>query len=174
VRYHDTILVVEDDQSYQILIREAFRAVGVENPLQFVESGSEAIAYLMGEGKFSDRKAYAYPTFIMTDLHMPAGDGLSVLEHIKRNPDWNIIPKVVLSSSEDPDDAKKAYRLGASCYHVKPESQAELCQFLKTLHEYWMTCKVPEVDITGKQVKTNSKQAGASGEQSSGVTQKRV
>ena len=146
VRYHETILVVEDDESYQILIREAFRAVGVQNPLQFASSGSEAIAYLMGEGKFSDRKAYAYPSFIITDLNMPAGNGLSVLEHIKRNQDWDIIPKVVLTSSEDPDDIRKAYRLGASCYHLKPGSQKELCQFLKTLHEYWMTCKVPEVD----------------------------
>jgi CheY-like chemotaxis protein len=63
--------VVEDDQSYQILIREAFRAVGVQSPLQFASSGSEAIAYLMGNGKFSDRNAYAYPTFIITDLNMP-------------------------------------------------------------------------------------------------------
>jgi CheY-like chemotaxis protein len=146
VRYHETILVVEDDESYQILIREAFRAVGVQSPLQFASSGSEAIAYLMGEGKFSDRKAYAYPSFIITDLNMPAGNGLSVLEHIKRNQDWDIIPRVVLTSSEDPDDIRKAYQLGASCYHLKPGSQKELCQFLKTLHEYWMTCKVPEVD----------------------------
>lgn len=146
VRYHETILVVEDDESYQILIREAFRAVGVQSPLQFASSGSEAIAYLMGEGKFSDRNAYPYPTFIITDLNMPAGSGLSVLEHTKRNQDWDIIPKVVLTSSEDPDDIRKAYQLGASCYHLKPGSQKELCQFLKTLHEYWMTCKVPEVD----------------------------
>jgi len=76
VRYHETILVVEDDESYQILIREAFRAVGVQNPLQFASSGFEAIAYLMGEGKFSDRNAYPYPTFIITDLNMPAGSGL--------------------------------------------------------------------------------------------------
>ena len=150
MRYHDTILVVEDDQSYQILIREAFLSAGVENPLQFASSGSEAIDYLKGEGKFSDRMAYAYPTFIITDLHMPAGNGLSVLEHIERNQDWDIIPKVVLSSSEDPEDVKKAYRLGASCYHLKPATQAELCQFLKILHEYWMTCKVPAVDVYRK------------------------
>ena len=175
MRYHETILVVEDDQSYQILIREAFRSVGVQNPLQFANSGFEAIAYLTGEGKFSDRRPYPYPTFLITDLNMPAGDGLSVLEHIKRNEDWDIIPKVVLSSCEDPDDVRKAYRLGASCYHLKPGSQAELCQFLKTLHEYWMTCKVPEIDATGRQVQTESRgKLGEKFEQSSGTTQKRV
>jgi CheY-like chemotaxis protein len=36
--------------------------------------------------KFSDRKAFQYPTFLMTDLNMPAGNGLSVLEHVRRNP----------------------------------------------------------------------------------------
>jgi CheY-like chemotaxis protein len=157
VRYHETILVVEDDLSYQILVREAFRSVGVSNPIQFANSGSEAIDYLMGEGKFSNRKAFPYPTFLMTDMNMPAGNGLSVLEYIKRNPDWDIIPKVVLTSSEDQDDIKKAYKLGASCYHVKPGTQAELRSFLKTLHEYWMTCKVPVVDATGKQVDINAR-----------------
>jgi CheY-like chemotaxis protein len=171
VEYHKTILVVEDDADYQTLILEAFNSIGLQNPIQTVSSGSQAIAYLIGEGKFADRGKYPYPTFIMTDMKMVGGDGLSVLEHIKNNPDWDIIPKVVLSSSEDPDDIRKAYRLGASCYHLKPGSQAELCQFLKTLHEYWMTCKVPEVDVTGKQVQTDRRKMGERVQQPSGGTQ---
>ena len=59
--------------------------------------------------------------------------------------------------SSDADDITKAYMLGASSYHVKPNSIDDLRQLLKVLHDYWMTCEVPEVDDTGHQVHTDSK-----------------
>jgi len=63
---------------------------------------------------------------------------------------------VVLSSSRDLDDIKKAYMLGASSYHVKPGSFDALRELVEVLHKYWMTCEVPEVDSTGRQVRTDS------------------
>jgi two-component system response regulator len=166
---------VEDDPNDQTFILEAFRSIGVESPIRVVSSGSEAIAYLMGEGKYSDRTEYAFPSFIITDLKMFGGSGFAVLEHLQSNPEWSIIPTVVLSNSEDPDDIKKAYMLGASSYHQKPGSQAELCEQLQILHDYWMTSKVPEIDATGRQVQTESSgKLGEKFKQPSGTTQKRV
>ncbi|MDB6066481.1 MAG: response regulator receiver protein [Pedosphaera sp.] len=154
--YYSTILVVEDDPNDQLLIKKAFRAIGVTSSIHVVSDGAEAIAYMRGEGKFADREQYAYPTFISTDLKMPT-DGFEVLVFLKENPDWKIIPAVVFTASHDPDDVKKAYMLGASSYHVKPPSFDELCKQLKILHDYWLTCEVPEVDMSGKQVETDSK-----------------
>jgi CheY-like chemotaxis protein len=155
-KYHATIMVVEDDPNDQVLIERAFRKIGVTDPIQIVGSGSEAIAYMMGEGKYRDRQKYAYPTFIMTDLKMPNGDGFAVLEFLKGNPQWKVIPTIVLSASADLDDIKKAYMLGASSFHVKPQSHDELRQLLRVINAYWMTCQVPEVDSTGKQLVTDS------------------
>ncbi len=148
-------MVVDDDLNHLHLIEAAFRANGVEDPIHLIGGGREAIAYMMGEGRYSDRSRYAYPTFITTDLKMPGVDGFAVLEHLKKNPAWAIIPTVVLSASHDTDDIKKAYMLGASSYHLKSNSLAGLSHQLKVLHDYWMTCEVPEVDSTGKQVPTN-------------------
>lgn len=155
-KYYSTILVVDDDPNDLIFIERAFRAIGVKDPIHTVSGGQEAIAYMMGEGKFSDRRLYAYPTFITTDLKMPGADGFSVLEHLKNNPEWAVIPTVVLTASQDLDDIKKAYMLGASSYHVKPSSPDALRQQLKVLHDYWITCEVPEVDSSGRQVRTDS------------------
>ena len=155
-KYHATILVVEDDPNDQMLIERAFRKIGVTDPIQIVGSGSEAIAYMMGEGKYRDRQKYAYPTFIMTDLKMPRGDGFAVLEFLKGNPQWKVIPTIVLSASADLDDIRTSYMLGASSYHVKPQSHDELRQLLQVINAYWMTCQVPEVDSTGKQLVTDS------------------
>jgi CheY-like chemotaxis protein len=155
-KYHATIMVVEDDPNDQVLIERAFRAVGVTNPIQVVTDGAEAIAYMMGEGKYSDRQKYAYPTFVITDLKMPRNDGFAVLEFLKSNPEWKVIPTIVLSASSDLDDIKKAYMLGASSYHIKPQSPDGLREQLKIINAYWITCQVPEVDVTGKQLLTDS------------------
>jgi CheY-like chemotaxis protein len=156
-KYHSTILIVDDDPNDLIFIEKAFRAIGVKDPIHTLHSGQEAIRYMMGEGKYSDRSLYAYPTFVTTDLKMPDGDGFAVLEHLKNNPEWAIIPTVVLTSSRDLDDIKKAYMLGASSYHLKPHSPTVLREQLQVLHDYWMSCEVPEVDTTGRQLTTESK-----------------
>ena len=154
-KYHSTIMLVDDDANDLILIEKAFREIGVRNPIHAINGGQEAIAYMMGEGKYADRKMYEYPTFIATDLKMPGTDGFAVLEYLKKNPEWAVIPTVVLTSSRDPDDIKRSYTLGASSYHVKPSSPNGLRQLLKVLHDYWMTCEVPEVDSNGRQLPTN-------------------
>lgn len=155
-KYHATIMVVEDDPNDQFLIERAFRKIGVTDPIQIVNNGVEAIAYMKGEGKYADRKKFAYPTFIMTDLKMPLSDGFAVLDFLKSNPEWKVIPTIVLSASSDLDDIKKSYMLGASSYHVKPHNQEELQNQLAVINAYWMTCQVPQVDATGKQLQTDS------------------
>jgi len=159
---HPTILIVDDDENDQILIKNAFKKIGVTDPVHAVGDGTEAISYMMGEGKYSDRRKYSYPTFILTDLKMPGKDGFAVLEFLKGNPEWAVIPTIVFSASSDLDDIKKAYMLGASSYHVKPRTHGALMHQILVLHAYWMTCEVPEVDSTGRQLRTQS--AGKLGE----------
>jgi CheY-like chemotaxis protein len=172
-KYHSTIMIVDVELNYLLLIERAFKEMGGgDDPIHKITGGQEAIDYMMGEGKYSDRAKYPYPTFITVDLKMPGTDGFAVLEHLKKNPAWAIIPTIVLSSSDDPDDIKKAYMLGASSYHIKPNSFDRLREQLKVLHDYWMTCQVPEVDATGRQVHTNSKgKLGERFSQPSSVTQ---
>jgi CheY-like chemotaxis protein len=155
-KYNATILLVDDDADFLTFVERAFRQNGVTSPIHRVHDGVEAIAYMMGEGKYADRTIYEYPTFIMTDLKMPKADGFAVLQHLKSNPEWAIIPTVVFSTSSDLDDIKKSYMLGASSYHVKPVSMAKLREHLEILHKYWMTCETPEVDSSGRQKRTDS------------------
>jgi len=155
-KYYATILVAEDNPDDRHFIELGFRKIGVKGPIHLVCSGDEAIAYMKGEGRYSDRNQFAYPSFVMTDLKMPRGDGFKVLAFLKRNPAWAVIPTVILSASADPDDIKTGYMLGASSYHCKPNGLEGLMKLLSVVHDYWMTCEVPEVDVTGKQVETNS------------------
>ena len=155
-KIHPTLLIIDDSEDDQYLIKNTFKKIGVTDPIHVVSDGVEAIEYMMGEGKYANREKYAYPTFILTDLKMPRKDGFAVLEFLKGNPEWAVIPTIVFSGSTDLDDIKKAYMLGASSYHVKPRTHGAWTHQLLVLHAYWMTCEVPEVDKTGRQLHTES------------------
>jgi CheY-like chemotaxis protein len=151
-----TILVVEDDPNDRLFIQRAIEAMGVPTKLRVVTCGEEAIAYLKGEGQFADRAQYQYPSFLITDLKMPHGDGFSLLAFLKSTPQSAIVPTVVLSASGDLDDIKKAYMMGASAYFIKPSQHDELERIIKCLNDFWMLCEVPEVDDAGKRLRTES------------------
>lgn len=152
-----TILLVEDNAEDRSLIELALRDAQATGPIQFVECGEQAIAYLTGKNQYSDRARFAYPSFILTDLKMPQGDGFSVLEYLKSTPEFAIIPTMVLSASSDEDDIKKSYMLGASAYLVKPQEFERLKGLMKMVYEFWTACEVPEVDPSGKRLKTQSR-----------------
>ncbi len=151
-----TILIVDDDEDDQFLIKRTFKKISTRATIQVAPHGQEAIDYMMGKGEFGDREKFEYPSFILIDLKMPIADGFAVLEFLKKHPLYRIIPAVMLSASADLDDIKKAYMLGASSYHMKPGSPVELEKMLTLLYGYWMSCEVPQVDETGKQLPTQS------------------
>ena len=154
---HFTVLLAEDSEDDRFLLEKAFTQACPECDFQMVEDGEAAIAYMMGEGNYGDRAKFPYPSFIITDLKMPRADGLAVLEFLKKNPNWAVIPTVVLSGSANEDDIKKSYMLGASSYHVKPSSVEELVRLANTLVTYWRACEVPAIDSTGRRLWTDSK-----------------
>lgn len=114
------ILVVEDDENDAVLIRRTLARAGVPNPRQFVTDGDAAISYLVGVGRFADRKKYPLPGLVLLDLKMPGMDGFEVLRWIREHPLFKNLPVVVLTSSDEIRDVNEAYRLGANSFLVKP------------------------------------------------------
>ena len=156
-RQTHTILVVDDDANDIDLIVGAFRANGVKDPIHAVFNGCEAIAYLDGKSPYDDRAKYGFPSTVITDLKMPKMSGFDVLQHIKNDPEWAVIPVIMLSASADTDDIKKAYLLGAATYFIKPQCHEELSCLLRRVYEYWKYAEVPEVNVEGHMLKTDGR-----------------
>lgn len=156
------VLIIDDDAADRYLLERTLSKIDNRLVLRSVADGRDAVAYLNGEGKFADRKTYPFPTCIFVDLKMPHVDGFGVLQHLKTNPRWSIVPILVFSGSSDLDDIKKAFIAGACAYHVKPptpEAREELCRLVLS---YWATSEVPQIDANGDQLMTES--AGKIGE----------
>lgn len=139
------ILVVEDTEEDIELLKLAIRKAGVQNPIQVVKDGQEAIGYLRGEGKFKDRRTYPFPGVIFLDLKLPKMTGFEVLRYIKEHEECRVIPIMVLTSSSLDEDVLKAYRLSANSYMVKPGNLGELIKLVDLCFRYWSTTLVPKV-----------------------------
>lgn len=149
---------MDDDLDERLLTARAFAKCLVgRSTVNVVDSGESAIRYMIGEGEYADRNAHPFPTLIVTDLNMAGGDGFDVLEFIQANPEWSVVPRIVLSSSDDADDVRTAFYLGASAYHVKPASNQKLVALFESLLGYWVSSEVPPVDTDGRIVVTNCK-----------------
>jgi CheY-like chemotaxis protein len=130
------ILMAEDDDNDVFLIKRAFHQAQFENPLQVVETGDQAIAYLKGDAHYNDREKYPIPALVLLDLKMPGKNGFEVLSWIRQHPEFNSTPVVVLTSSQESADINRAYALGANSYLVKPASFLSLVEMINRLKEY--------------------------------------
>jgi CheY-like chemotaxis protein len=137
------ILVAEDDPDDSLLLQRAFKKNGLDLPVQLCEDGEEAMEYLQGKGKYSNRQSFPFPRVLITDLKMPKCSGFDLLEWLKRHPECNLIPKIVFSASAEERDVVRAYQLGANCYFAKPSGFDELCQIVRLAVDFWTRAEIP-------------------------------
>jgi chemotaxis family two-component system response regulator Rcp1 len=76
--------------------------------------------------------------------------GLDVLGNIKKNPDLQAIPVMILTTSEWRADVSKAYELRANCYLDKPVQPDGFSTIIGSLNQFWapaITAKLPAQTI---------------------------
>jgi CheY-like chemotaxis protein len=128
------ILLAEDDENDVFFMKRALQKASVDFPLHVVKDGQEALDYLSGAGKFSDRHQHPLPALILLDLKMPFLNGFDVLAWINTQPSLKSIPVVVLTSSSEERDRQKAAQFGAKSYFVKPPTPDMLQQAMGLLN----------------------------------------
>src|ERR1051325_1545133 len=129
----NTILLVDDSRNDLILMQAAIQSAGFKNPIQEVYDGEEAIAYLTGEGKFSNRNDFPIPGLILLDLNMPRKNGFDVLRWVRGQTTLRRIPIMIFTTSTLLGDIDMAYALGANAFLTKPSDLNDLIATLKSL-----------------------------------------
>jgi CheY-like chemotaxis protein len=131
------ILFAEDSLADAELTRRALSKSGLSNPIMHVRDGAEALDFLYCRGAYANRDASFKPKLILLDLKMPKVSGMEVLEIIKRDSNFKMLPVVILTSSKEDPDIKAAYALGANSYIVKPVESENFFKAIKDLGLYW-------------------------------------
>jgi len=66
------------------------------------------------------------PGLMILDMSMPEVTGMMMLEFVRRRPEWNAMPIIMLSSEAADVQIDQAMNLGADAYVTKPVSLEEL------------------------------------------------
>lgn len=133
-----SILLVEDNEDDAELIAYAFEKAGITNPLVTLADGETAIAFVNGDPPYADRSRHPLPALILLDLKLPRRSGFDVLRAVRQGDASRHTPVVVLTSSNQDADIRRAYELCANSYLVKPVSRDALLGMVRTLDAYWI------------------------------------
>jgi len=112
------ILVVEDDVSFAVILRDLARDMGFQCVVTHTANDGLAAA------------AQFHPSAILLDINLPDHSGLGVLDQLKRDPRTRHIPVHVASVA---DYRREALALGAVGYALKPATREELVEALQLL-----------------------------------------
>ena len=143
-----TILLVDDSKNDIFMLRKAFEKAEFYAPLQEAHNGEQAIAYLNGEGRYSDRNQYPLPSIMLLDLNMPMKDGFGVLGWVRKQPAFKRLSVIVLTASTRPEDVERAFDLGASSYLVKPINIEALVEMIRRLRDWIQINHFPPMNGT--------------------------
>ena len=139
------IMVVEDNPNDAMLTIRSLKQHNLANNLVHVTDGQAAIDYLFAKGAYSERNPLNLPKVVLLDLKLPKLNGLEVLSLIRGDPRTQILPVVILTSSQEESDLIESYKLGANSYIVKP---VDFENFSKAIYEvglYWLLLNKPPV-----------------------------
>jgi len=132
------ILLVEDSPQDVELTVHALKSGNLANAIQVVRDGEEALDFIFCRNQYADRTFADSPRLILLDLKLPKVDGLEVLGCVKADERTRRTPVVVLTSSHEDIDLKRAYELGANSYIVKPVDFESFTTAVRDLGGYWL------------------------------------
>ncbi len=78
------------------------------------------------------------PALVLLDLNMPVMGGLEALALIRKEPKYDSLPVVILTTSNQTIDQQRALELGANGFVTKPLLLQEYNQLILTLRKQWL------------------------------------
>jgi DNA-binding response OmpR family regulator len=138
-----TILLVEDNAQDEMLIMRALHKVNLDNRVDVVRDGQQALDYLLREGEFGGPNARSRPTVVVLDINLPRVNGLDVLRALRADARTRLLPIVVLTSSDEERDRVLSYEGGANSFVRKPLDSSEFAETMARLGVYWLAVNDP-------------------------------
>jgi len=111
-----TVFIVDDDESIRALFRKRLEKLDIV--IMEADSGETAIELI------KDTR----PQLFFVDLHMPGMGGVELLRQIKREPETEKIPVVVVTADKTMEVVDQAFMEGADDFIVKPFEKGDLIE----------------------------------------------
>jgi putative two-component system response regulator len=113
-RRSPVVLVVDDSEANLVVVKACLTDIDCE--LRFAAGGQTALAMIEGDA----------PDLVLLDVQMPGIDGFEVCRRIRSNPRFRLLPVVMVTARNHPQDRARALECGADDFMTKPFERAEL------------------------------------------------
>ncbi|TWT88812.1 Transcriptional regulatory protein AfsQ1 [Pseudobythopirellula maris] len=124
------LVFVDDDEMEVMLIRQYLERSQIENKLLAFGSGEELLEHLSAITDAAD----GHPSLLLIDVRMPSMDGFEVTEAVRRLPNYDELPPIIMfSNSDNPADIARSKEVGADEYVIKPTDGPAYIEFLNSL-----------------------------------------
>ena len=133
------ILLAEDNMDDVELLRMSFARSRLLVDLHHVQDGQECMDFLLRVPPYGNAPK---PDLLLLDLKMPRLDGREVLSQIAGHPELRSLPVVMLTTSSEAEDIRRAYDLRCSSYITKPVDFNHFTEVVRKLTDYWFTVVV--------------------------------
>lgn len=137
------ILLVEDDDGNAYLAHQLLRRSGVTDEIIRAKDGQEALDFIHGEGCFAEKVSQHLPRLVLLDINMPRLGGVELLRQLKSNERYKAIPIVMLTSTDDPREVERCYRLHCNAYITKPVDYEDFVKVIEVLAAFWHIITTP-------------------------------
>ena len=128
-----TVFHIEDDPCLANMVKLTFESFGFTGEFLQATHVEEAFNLL------AERAKNKLPVdLILSDMHLPDGRGLDLLQNIKSSPTWSKTPVIILSNDGSSDIVSEAYALGASCYLSKLPKRGRGFEHFRSLYQFWI------------------------------------
>ncbi|RLB11618.1 MAG: response regulator [Deltaproteobacteria bacterium] len=104
------VLIVDDSRSTREIIKKILKAIGYE--VLEAEDGEKALKILY--------EGYNAPDLILLDWNMPGMNGYEFLKRVRKDPKWQDIKIIMVTTENQQDSIIKALKAGADEYLMKP------------------------------------------------------
>lgn len=129
---------MEDNPDDEELTLLALDQSGIPYNVVVARDGVEALDYLFGTGRYTDRDINRLPAVVLLDIKMPRIDGLEVLQRLRANDLTKLLPVVILTTSTEEQDRLNGYSFGCNSYIRKPVDYVQFMTAVKQLGMYWL------------------------------------
>ena len=129
--------MIDDDDDHRELFGLAAQTLGLGETVVTFKSGPHALQHLQ-----QPQQLPTWPVLILVDVKMPGMDGPSTVRRLRAVPALELVPIVMISTSDDVGDQRNAQLAGANSYVMKPLGPNSWLDTLSSLVSYWSTCDV--------------------------------
>lgn len=125
----DYILIAEDDEDDQFLLKSAFGETEYNVDLVFVNNGIDLLNHF---SKVDNGSISRLPLLLVVDLNMPKKNGKEAIRELSAKAYFKDFTTIIFSTTSNDAEKNRCRELGVNDFFVKPSNYKDLIEVVNT------------------------------------------